>query len=190
MMTYLQWGCCRWPVDSIRPYRVCLIQAPRLHECRPEKSIAGLILGLRPANERCRYFVTTSLIGWHKPRISPVLVTSVHYTEVQMPVMPTECHKSDHQGVFALSAMIKLPPRKRECRQIDYIFVTGRTRSWSNDICRCRQRRNYSQDYGISDSVARLYSAPLFWLTSSNMVLVSGVRLYISNVFFRSPIPS
>ena len=25
--------------------------------------IAGLILGLRPANERRRYFVTTSLIG-------------------------------------------------------------------------------------------------------------------------------
>ena len=24
----------------------------------------GLILGLRPANERRRYFVTTSLIGW------------------------------------------------------------------------------------------------------------------------------
>ena len=26
-------------------------------------TIAGLILGLRPANERRRYFVTTSLIG-------------------------------------------------------------------------------------------------------------------------------
>ena len=26
--------------------------------------VAGLILGLRPANERRRYFVTTSLIGW------------------------------------------------------------------------------------------------------------------------------
>ena len=25
---------------------------------------AGLILGLLPANERRRYFVTTSLIGW------------------------------------------------------------------------------------------------------------------------------
>ena len=25
---------------------------------------AGLILGLHPANERRRYFVTTSLIGW------------------------------------------------------------------------------------------------------------------------------
>ena len=28
------------------------------------KWIAGLILGLRPANERCRYKVTQSLIGW------------------------------------------------------------------------------------------------------------------------------
>ena len=27
----------------------------------------GLILGLRPANERRRYFVTTSLIGWAAP---------------------------------------------------------------------------------------------------------------------------
>ena len=26
--------------------------------------LTGLILGLRPANERRRYFVTTSLIGW------------------------------------------------------------------------------------------------------------------------------
>ena len=26
--------------------------------------ITGLILGLHPANERLRYFVTTSLIGW------------------------------------------------------------------------------------------------------------------------------
>ena len=27
-------------------------------------STSGLILGLRPANERRRYFVTTSVIGW------------------------------------------------------------------------------------------------------------------------------
>ena len=27
----------------------------------------GLILGLRPANERRRYFVTTSLTGWVQP---------------------------------------------------------------------------------------------------------------------------
>ena len=25
---------------------------------------AGISLGIRPANERCRYIVTTSLIGW------------------------------------------------------------------------------------------------------------------------------
>ena len=28
------------------------------------EAYAGLILGLRPANERLCYFVTTSLIGW------------------------------------------------------------------------------------------------------------------------------
>ena len=27
-------------------------------------TVSGLILGLRPANEGRRYFVTTSLIGW------------------------------------------------------------------------------------------------------------------------------
>ena len=32
--------------------------------------ILGLILGLRPANERRRYLVSTSLIGW-APRIIP-----------------------------------------------------------------------------------------------------------------------
>ena len=32
---------------------------------------ANLILGLHPANERRRYIVTPSLIGWGKPRISP-----------------------------------------------------------------------------------------------------------------------
>ena len=29
-----------------------------------KKYTAGLILGLRPANERWHYFITTSLIGW------------------------------------------------------------------------------------------------------------------------------
>ena len=32
----------------------------------------GLILDLRPANERWCYFVTTSLVGWAQARISPV----------------------------------------------------------------------------------------------------------------------
>ena len=31
----------------------------------------GLILDLRPANGRQRYFVTTSLTGWGKPRHNP-----------------------------------------------------------------------------------------------------------------------
>ena len=33
--------------------------------------ISGLILGLCPANERWRYFVMTSLIGWANTRINP-----------------------------------------------------------------------------------------------------------------------
>ena len=40
---------------------------------------AGLIPGLRPANERRRYEVTPSLIGWRKPRISPEMCLSYMY---------------------------------------------------------------------------------------------------------------
>ena len=39
----------------------------------------GLILGLRPANERRRYKVTASLIGWAQTYISPVKDMSVHH---------------------------------------------------------------------------------------------------------------
>ena len=42
---------------------VILSLYPRTWEVT-KTSYAGLILGLRPANERRRYFVTTSLIGW------------------------------------------------------------------------------------------------------------------------------
>ena len=33
-------------------------------ETSHDSAIAGLILGLHPANERRRYLVTSSLIGW------------------------------------------------------------------------------------------------------------------------------
>ena len=39
------------------------------------KGIVGLILGLLPANERHRYFVTTSLIGWAKTSNQPCIVS-------------------------------------------------------------------------------------------------------------------
>ena len=35
---------------------------------------SGLILGLRPANERRRYFVTTSLIGWAQTLNQPCIL--------------------------------------------------------------------------------------------------------------------
>ena len=38
------------------------LNTPREMDLHPSKS--GLIPVLRPANERRRYFVTTSLIGW------------------------------------------------------------------------------------------------------------------------------
>ena len=39
------------------------------------EDIAGLILGLRPANERRCYFLTTSLIGWN---LEPALYCKQH----------------------------------------------------------------------------------------------------------------
>ena len=41
-------------------------------------SYAGLILGLRPANERRRYKLSPSLIGWRNPRISPNMAYTVY----------------------------------------------------------------------------------------------------------------
>ena len=38
---------------------------------------SGMILGLRPANERRRYFVTTSLIGWEQNKNQPWSLLSV-----------------------------------------------------------------------------------------------------------------
>ena len=45
------------------------VQASSIHDSLLSRlgvffSNSGRILGLRPANERRRYFVTTSLIGW------------------------------------------------------------------------------------------------------------------------------
>ena len=40
-----------------------------MNQCKnvcPVAIMSGLILGLRPANERRRYFVTTSFIGWEQ----------------------------------------------------------------------------------------------------------------------------
>ena len=90
-------------VDASRLYNGCAINAlellsylpetnelrlrgPTWHACpqfapgeeqlrRSDNRIAnsGIILGLRPANERRRYFVTTSLIGWAQLSISPAI---------------------------------------------------------------------------------------------------------------------
>ena len=50
------------------------IQVISKHRADPtiDSSVAaGLILGLRPANERRRYFVTTSPIGWAQAKNQP-----------------------------------------------------------------------------------------------------------------------
>ena len=43
--------------------RICLVYTKNIPEIEFGAN-TGLILGLRLANERRRYFVTTSLIGW------------------------------------------------------------------------------------------------------------------------------
>ena len=48
-----------WPDDAIEDD-----QWDSTKSRRTSSAITGLILGLHPANERRRYFVTTSLIGW------------------------------------------------------------------------------------------------------------------------------
>ena len=48
-----------------------------IHEvCLNSSIIIHMLTGLRPANERRCYFVTTSLIGWGQTRVSPVSIWS------------------------------------------------------------------------------------------------------------------
>ena len=45
-------------------------------------AMSGLILGLRPPNERRRYFVTTSLIGWAQAGKQHCHVSSQDHNEL------------------------------------------------------------------------------------------------------------
>ena len=49
----------------------------------------GLILGLRPANKRRRYCVKTSLIGWHKSRITTESAIVIGGTALQVAIATT-----------------------------------------------------------------------------------------------------
>ena len=72
---------------------------------------ARLILDLRPANERCRYFVTTSLIGWVQAWNVPCTVLTM-FCYPNQPKYDTfkeytfrykvPCHKSFPMVVFIL----------------------------------------------------------------------------------------
>ena len=44
--------------------------------CTDLLSLPGLVLGLRPANERWHYFVTMSLIGWHMVTVMMSQITN------------------------------------------------------------------------------------------------------------------
>ena len=45
-------------------FAICSIHTYSVHTCGEIENRAGLILGLCPANERRRYKVTPSLVGW------------------------------------------------------------------------------------------------------------------------------
>ena len=62
----------RWRIPPAIPH---VPQAPTTELSFPVWT-TGLILGLRSANERRRYFVTASLLLGRKPRISPELETT------------------------------------------------------------------------------------------------------------------
>ena len=61
------------------------------------KTYSGLILGLRPANERRRYFVTTSLIGWSQTKDQPCQLF-IRKKEYKMNIIwvPIEKHYFQH----------------------------------------------------------------------------------------------
>ena len=57
--------------DGIRDRPISYTDRQSLWQCL-KRLYPRLILGLHPANERLRYKVVPSLIGWRNPRISPV----------------------------------------------------------------------------------------------------------------------
>ena len=63
----------------------------------------GLILGLRPANERRRYFVTTSLIGWAQARNHNIdLLSLQQFPYIKGHYMSGNIKKSQIQSVLNL----------------------------------------------------------------------------------------
>ena len=67
-----------WCVDRI--WLLLKIRSIVFHSKYPlSRLYIGLILRLRPANERCRYFVTTSPIGWRGDLESALPTHRCHY---------------------------------------------------------------------------------------------------------------
>ena len=52
-------------------------------------TLSGLIQGLRPANERCGYKVTLSLIGWAQPYNQPCTMTPMCLAQRQSTILLT-----------------------------------------------------------------------------------------------------
>ena len=58
-------------------------------------SVSGIILGLHPVNERRRYFVTTSLIGWGQAENQPCISGLCNPSEDWSPVLSTGIQSSN-----------------------------------------------------------------------------------------------
>ena len=86
-------------------FRLGLSIALDIWFCSITHKISGLILGLRPADERQRYHVTTTLIGWeqawNQPRIcmqlpaDRVIINNINFTEIQINVQNISLKKMD-----------------------------------------------------------------------------------------------
>ena len=54
----------KWLIHATNYHKDIQLQSLKYSVGYPQLKISGPILGLRPANERRRYFVSTSFIGW------------------------------------------------------------------------------------------------------------------------------
>ena len=79
--------------------------------------IIGLILGLRPANERRRYFITTSLIGWAQAENQPCIICAIRTTPEHVAVS-TRGNDTELVNVFPMNLYIVFVIPGEQLRQV------------------------------------------------------------------------
>ena len=93
---------------------------------------AGISLGMCPANERCRYIVTTSLIGWGTPILIPGLLYCVW-------LFPSPCNHSLLYiacGIYEQVLPLLLCHLKKDCvAMVLTLYVLHSSIVLKKDIC-------------------------------------------------------